>query len=152
MSKSIIYYCYGGAHSSVVTAAIHLGILENNRTPTSSELLLVPYYDEQTDPDHGKLRFMGKDKNENNIYIVGVRNLGTNVEYLIKSCLNIADVPDKPIMVSTLTGVNLAMRVGGFISRKLGITMIGRPIVIWGTKKAFFNFVKIAAENIDFGS
>jgi hypothetical protein len=40
------------------------------------------------------------------------------------------------------------MRVGGFLSRRLKLTVIGRPLVIMGTQKAYKNFSKIA-ENIE---
>jgi hypothetical protein len=29
----IIYHCYGGTHSSVIAAAIHLGLLPEDRVP-----------------------------------------------------------------------------------------------------------------------
>ncbi|MGB3963216.1 MAG: DUF3189 family protein, partial [Tepidanaerobacteraceae bacterium] len=33
----IFYCCYGSAHSSVVAASIHLGLLPSDRVPTSRE-------------------------------------------------------------------------------------------------------------------
>jgi hypothetical protein len=39
----IIYCCYGGSHSSVTAAAIHLDMLPLTRKPTSAELLSIPF-------------------------------------------------------------------------------------------------------------
>ncbi len=65
----IIYHCYGGSHSSVITAAIHLGFIPRDKIPKTEELMKLPFYDKQTDKDHGILRLMGKDDLGNEIYI-----------------------------------------------------------------------------------
>jgi len=127
----------------VVTAAIHLGLLNRNVTPTAAELMLVPFYDRQEQQDHGKMRLMGQDNQGNDVYIIGKRSL-SGFENLVNNFLTISEVNDKPLLVNTLSGVNFAMRIGGFLSRRLKLTFIGRPLVIWGTRKAFTNFVKIA--------
>ena len=44
----IIYHCFGGSHSSVSAAALHLGLLDRQRTPTEEELVRIPYYDKTT--------------------------------------------------------------------------------------------------------
>lgn len=81
----IIYNCYGGAHSSVTAAAIHLGWLPETRLPTARELLNLPYYDAQKGKDHGKIRFLGLDCLGNEIYIVGKKNLGSYYEKIMRS-------------------------------------------------------------------
>ncbi|HEX3010797.1 MAG TPA: DUF3189 family protein, partial [Syntrophomonadaceae bacterium] len=35
----IIYHCFGGSHSSVTAAAIHLGLIEKHRPPSMEELM-----------------------------------------------------------------------------------------------------------------
>jgi len=39
--------------------------------------------------------------------------------------------------IDTLTVVNIWMRIGGFLSRAVGLTRLGRPLVIYGTRRAF---------------
>ena len=90
------------------------------------------------------MRFMGNDDKGNKVYIVGQRSLANSFEKLVHDYLKITGCDEKPILINTLSGVNMAMRPGGYVSRKLGYIKIGRPLVIWGTKKAFNNFVKIA--------
>ena len=41
----IIYRCYGGTHSSVMAASIHLELLPGDRKPAGKELLALPYFD-----------------------------------------------------------------------------------------------------------
>ena len=59
----IIYSCYGGAHSSVVASAIHLGYLPMNRIPTEDEILSIPYYDQSPKELRGTPIYIGTDAN-----------------------------------------------------------------------------------------
>ena len=38
----IIYSCYGGAHSSIIASAIHMGYLPTDRIPSVEEILSTP--------------------------------------------------------------------------------------------------------------
>lgn len=83
----IIYNCYGGAHSSVTAAALHLGLLPEARPATAKELLSLPYYDAQVGKDHGRIRFMGFDEWGNEVYVVGKKNLGFFYETIMRSMI-----------------------------------------------------------------
>lgn len=139
----IIYCCYGGSHSSVTAAAIHLGLLPQAKKPTGAELLSIPYFDQQNNKDHGYFRMMGQDEYGNEVYIVGKHNLGKNFEILIRDIAAAFGIEQEELaIIDTMPYVNLAMMIGGFTSRRLGIIPIGRPIVIRGTQNAF---LKLAA-------
>lgn len=139
----IIYCCYGGSHSSVTAAAIHLGLLPLTRKPTGSELLSVPYYDMQTAKDHGCFRHMGNDEYGNQVYIIGKHNLGKHFEAIMRQVAEAFGLAQEDfVMVDTMPYVNITMMIGGFTSRRLGMVALGRPIVILGTQNAYF---KLAA-------
>jgi len=146
----IIYYCYGGSHSSVTAAAIHLGYLMPDQKPTPDALMRVPLFDRQTDEDHGKFVLLGQDEMGNEVYTCGCRSLGSKIEKTLHGIAKITDIPmDDLVFVDTLKGVNNLMRIGGFLSRKLRLVVIGRPIVIKGTRDAFNDFVNIV-ENVKY--
>ena len=67
----LFYCCYGGAHTSVTCACIHLGYLPDDRIPAASEFLSVPYYDKMENRDLGTPVFMGRDEMGWDIYIIG---------------------------------------------------------------------------------
>lgn len=140
----VIYNCYGGSHSSVTTAAIHLGLLPSNRLPTYDEFMSLPYFDSQTAVDHGKFRFLGKDNSDNQIYISSKRNLSKYYGDIMLHVAKIAeaDLTDM-IFIDTMPYVNIFMVIGGYTSRRLGLINIGRPIVIYGTKLSYFKFVHL---------
>ncbi len=115
----IIYCCYGGSHSSVTAAAIHLGMLPITKKPTSRELLSVPYYEQQKGQEHGTLRFMGNDEYGNQVYIVGKHNLGHLFEDIIRQFATAFRISQGDfVIVDTIPYVNLAMMFGGFTSQK----------------------------------
>lgn len=142
-----LYYCYGGSHSSVTAAAIHLGFLPADRVPSAEELMAVPYFDGQIKSDHGTFKFMGFDDRGNEIYVIGVEKSGCLFEKMIRGAADIFDVEEKEFkVVNSLKYVNNLMRLGGFLSRRAGMVAIGRPIVIKGTQVAYWDFVKLVDE------
>jgi len=52
---------------------------------------------------------------------------------------------DQLIFVDTLQCVTLKMRIGGYISRQLGLIKIGRPIVLHGTQGAYPQLVALVS-------
>lgn len=142
----IIYCCYGGTHSSPTAAAIHLGLLSYD-LPSKADVLNVPYYDRVDSKERGRLMFIGKDQANNQVYVCGRGNEKIGIEQAIKSgiILEGGDV-DQVIFVDTLPAVNVWMRIGGFLSRHLKWISVGRPLVIFGTRKAFPLLAQIVKE------
>ncbi|MBU7005547.1 DUF3189 family protein [Phosphitispora fastidiosa] len=140
----IIYHCYGGAHSSVTAAAVHLGWLPTDRIPGSDEIKAIPYFDRPVTGDHGRLQFMGNDEFGNDIYVIGRRNAARVFENM---AIGMAQVygfcSEQLVLVNVMPYVNWKMVVGGFTSRKLGFTAIGRPVVTAGVKAAYWKIVSI---------
>lgn len=140
-----IYNCYGAAHSSVTAAGLHLGLLPPERPASNRELLSLPYYDATTEPDHGRIRFMGFDPEGNEVYITGKRNLGNSYEKIMRAYLRIATGRDDQIVfINTMPYVNIFMVIGGFLSRRLGFNRLGRYIILCGTRISYRKFAMLA--------
>lgn len=138
-----IYNCYGGSHSSVTAAAIHLGLLPDTRIAYNRELLNTPYYDAQVAPDHGRIRFMGFDEMGNRIYISSKRNLGSYYGKLMRQFTKIVGIESSNlIFIDTMPYVNIWMIVGGYLSRRLGIKA-GRTIILYGTRQSYYKFIHL---------
>lgn len=140
----IIYHCFGGAHSSVTAASLHLGWLPKDRLPTTEELKALPYFDRPIGQDHGNIRFMGRDEFDNDIYVIGRRNesrVFENMTYGLVQVFGLSE--DNFKLVNVMPYVNWRMVVGGYSSRKLKITAIGRPIIIAGVKYAYWQIVSL---------
>ncbi len=130
----IIYHCYGGSHSSVMAAALHLGLIPKDRIPNENELMTIPYYDKTTKTDFGSIRFMGIDDFKNEVYVLGKKSMGVAA---------ILGHSDDVLVVNCMNRVNLAMKLGGFSSRRMGVVSLGRPVLVRGSQKAFLELVNL---------
>jgi hypothetical protein len=134
----IIYHCYGGAHASPTAAAIHLGILKDDRLPGWEDFKKIPYFDRTTCSEYGKLIFMGKDRWGHEVYILGRRNSTKLVIKIIQEFLKLnGQNPAEYYFVDCVQSLNPLMITGGFSSRAMGWINIGRPIVTLGTILSF---------------
>ncbi|MGB9791276.1 MAG: DUF3189 family protein, partial [Thermacetogeniaceae bacterium] len=128
MGIKVIYHCYGGSHSSVTAAGIHLGLLPRERVASAEELLKLPHFDAAEKIVHGHFRYMGKSGSEIEVYALGKKTLGSGVSVLLEKLARIAGC--QVYAVDTTGLVNPLMIVGGVLSRRLRLVAIGRPLVV----------------------
>jgi len=134
----IIYHCYGGTHSSVMAASLHLGILDCSRSPSKEELLACPYFDEVNSKDSGKINFVGKDDNNNEVYVMGCKSAGNIIETFAENYNRIMGYnSDDIVMADAKPCLNILMKLGGFLSRRLNLLGMGRYLLFLGSRKAF---------------
>lgn len=131
----IIYHCYGGAHSSVAAAAIHLGLLPLPK-PSREAIRAIPFFDQHTHLDQGRLFFYGTDARGNEVFVLGRAGAAAILERTIRFAFKLAGEGEEILFVNTIPAVNVWMRVGGFLSRRLGWVGVGRPLVTLGTELA----------------
>lgn len=139
----IIYHCYGAAHSSVLSAAIHLGYLPIKRKSTIREIKDVPFFDKTTTNQIGIPFYFGSDESGNKIYIQGLGGSDKKIKQLLKELMTQNNIPEEEVvLVYTLKNVNLLVRIGGYLSRGLGLIFPGRILAAFGLKIAYWRFVK----------
>jgi len=140
----IIYHCYGGAHSSVTAAFIHLGLLPAGHIPGGDVFRRTPFFDRQDDDEHGHFFFMGSDETGHQVYLTARRGRPDVLEGIFQDMAAIFDIPAEDyLLVDVTSNVNLTMKLGGYISRRWGAVRIGRPIVILGTRAAYSRLVDL---------
>ena len=137
----VVYHDYGGTHSTALAAAIHLGIVGGDgATSIDSRSLLsrVPYFDQVPNTCKGTVMRIGRDSDGNEVFILGRRGDADLAINTVLSAAHLLGRCDSDILfVDVSKRINLLMRIGGFISRRLNLIPIGRPIVTYGTRKAF---------------
>jgi len=144
----IIYSCYGGAHSSVVASAIHMGYLPMDRIPRDEEILSVPYYDQSPKEYIGTPLYVGTDEKLRDIYIVGMgpyRREYTEIAYNFTYSLCSSATGDIRI-VNVIPLLNFTIRLGGFLSRRLGLIGMGRPLTVKGIQKNYPLFIDLVRD------
>ncbi|HIE13558.1 MAG TPA: DUF3189 family protein [Desulfotomaculum sp.] len=130
----IIYHCYGGTHSSVLAAALHTGVISHRRPPEGDRLINLPFLDTQDGGNHGRLYFFGKDEHGNKVYILGRRRDVEALTLVLNGALNEAQ---RVLLVNALPCVPLLLKLGGYISRRLKLARVGRPLVCAGLRRAY---------------
>lgn len=138
----VVYCCFGGSHSSPVAAAIHLGRLPADRVPFVQDLMALDLYDNTSNADMGTPVLVGVDEAGHEVYVLGRGKGAGIVERALVSGWRLAGRDDVPFLFAdTLRCVNLWMRIGGFLSRGLHLVALGRPLVLYGTRLAFYRLV-----------
>ena len=128
----VIYHCYGRAHSSVVAARLHLGSLPMVGPVNIRQLLGLAEFDRADPSQWGIPHFMGRDEQGNEVYILGLNSQTAAGLRAITSLAWYLGKNDEVFLCNTLPAVGLLTRLGGFTSKKLGLTTIGRPLAALG--------------------
>ena len=141
--KLLIFQCYGGTHSSVTAASIYLNLLPRNRLPTRRELIRLPYFDRIKNDEVGPLRYMGRDRRGCRVFVMGSREWSEEIKKLFKDLLPLLAVPPPAaLLLNCFPGLNLLARIGGFISCRLGVPALGRPLVCQGIRLHYHRLLR----------
>jgi hypothetical protein len=140
----IIYHDFAGTHSTIVAANLHLKKIAATPIPSKEQLMDLPMYETGEQVDIGTIKLWGEDVHGHKICTLGRKN----IEKLMLPALTdlnflLTNNPDNLLFVNTMHSVNIYMKIGGFLSRKLKLTWLGRPLVIYGTQKAFAKITKL---------
>ena len=140
----IVYHCVSGCHSSSTAAAIHLGLLPLDYKPSYHDLINVPFYDQLEERDRGKLIERGIDSQGNKVYTLGRKYAAHLVlPAVLDTWKAFKQNENDLLLVNTEYCVNGLMKFGGYLSRSLKFTNIGRPIIGDGTLRSYDNIANI---------
>jgi len=149
----IIFQCYGGTHTSVAAASIYLKRLPRRRVPQLSDLLALPYFDRVDRNEIGTLYYVGCDRSDNPVFVLGSGRWGAQIRALLTRLTSMQqqgrtfllhnDRDDGVAVIDCFPTITGAVRLGGFLSRRLGLIAIGRPLVGLGILRAYHRFVEL---------
>lgn len=143
----VIYCCYAGAHTSITAAALHVRLLAPKHQPTVSDILSLPYFDTTSQDQIGRVFKYGSDQRGNNIYVAALGpGRQATLAALKLMLLECGVTDDNSLIVNALSCVSLGVRVGGFISRRLGIVTLGRLMCARGIVNHFRCFETLVDE------
>ncbi|WP_010235830.1 DUF3189 family protein [Clostridium arbusti] len=140
----IIYHDVGGTHSTAIAANLHINRLPMDRLPSKEELLNLPTFDKIEKSDLGHLMYIGQDEFEAKVYTLGRKYKPNLVIPAIEDMYSVLKGNREELyVIDTHPTVNLLMKIGGFTSRGLKWVSFGRPIVTYGSIKAYKDIVNI---------
>ncbi len=139
----LFYYCYGRAHSSVIAGWIHLRRLPIDRVPDIKEIIEARGFDQSDSDDFGTPYYLGKDEFDNDVFIIGFGGKPTlglqTICFLLEQIGNPLDWK----FYNSLASIDWLTKTGGFISKKLKWSYLGRYIAALGIQKSYSNLVKL---------
>lgn len=135
MIKKVVYFDYGGSHTSILAACIHSGKIPADEVPDGKTLLKLPYLDKTSAEDFGRIKYIGTDESGNKIYALGTKT--SDAGPLLQDLAVLQGVDDEFEFIRTTPFVNTVLRIGGFLSRSASLPLIGRPLLISGLKKSY---------------
>ena len=144
-----IYNCYGVTHSSSLASAVHLNKLPLDRVPSKDEILDTDYFNKLTSKDMGKIIYRGTDEEGNKVFTVGrgsSKVLLPCLENLISLLHDQCDMKEKIVLSNMTPTVTLPMTIGGFLSRAMGLDVIGVPLLLIGSQQAYQRIVRVVQQ------
>lgn len=134
----VVYHDVGGTHSTCIAANIHINQLPMDRIPTREEILNLKTFDKLEKKDYGHLIYIGQDEYGVDVFTVSRQQ---QPQLVLRALQDMYQTCNKSLeglyIVGTINTVNNWMRIGGFSSRRLHLVSFGRPLVTYGTLKAY---------------
>ncbi|MHB8170553.1 MAG: DUF3189 family protein [Thermincolia bacterium] len=141
---NIFYYCLTGVHTSMVTAAIHLEMLPEDRVPNVNDIIKLPNYDGLAYKEIGQPCWMGTDNQGNDIYSVGVLSEKELVPKAIESLLDLYQTPQSQYrLVSTMEHIPFATVLGCTWLKRMGADVLGRSLAAQGLIRVYPQLVEL---------
>lgn len=141
----LFYYCYGRAHSSVIAGWIHLNRLPRDRIPSVKEILAISEFDRSDSGDFGEPYFLGRDEFGNEVFIIGFGGEAALGLQTIGFLLERLGDPLEWKFYNSLGSIGWLAKMGGFISKKLKLTSVGRYLAALGIQKSYYNLVELVS-------
>jgi len=143
----IIYHCCEGCYSSATAAAIHLDLLPMDRKPSYHDLINVPFYDNLKETDRGKIILRGTDEIGNKVYTLSRKYIPHIILPAIIDLWRELEQNENDLMlVNTQYCVNRGIKTGGFLSKRLNITSLGKPLTAKATLHSYYKIANIVKQ------
>ncbi len=144
---NIIYYCFAGAHASVVASAIHCGLLPADRVPAYSEFVALPHYDRTAPRLIGSPYLMGQDEYGHSVYFLGLWDQRQPLMAAAQTLLATAGVDEQArLFQDAFPLINFSTKIGGLLSKRYRLTNLGRRMTVWGMQRQYPAFVAMVAD------
>lgn len=143
----LLFHCYGGAHTSITAANIHLGRLPRARRAALAEIVRQPFFDWMPPREVGRPLYMGADAQGRAVYCIGFGAGKGDLAAAVLAALRLMGGRTERLrLIDALPAATFLMRAGGFTSKVIGLRSVGRPLVAFGVWLNYRRFVQLAAQ------
>ncbi|HHY35257.1 MAG TPA: DUF3189 family protein [Firmicutes bacterium] len=121
----IFYCCYAGTHASVVVGWCHLG----RRPSTCQSIADLPFFDRRLTEEIGSPILLGTDGFGGHVYALGTGVAGKELEMALVRRISQRFPQARAIFFNVRAVLDVRSRIGGFLSRRMGMVRAGRSLV-----------------------
>lgn len=132
-TRCVVYHCFGGAHTSVVAGALHLGLLPER--PTWRQVAEFPAFDRPLTRDRGYPLYLGTDERGRRVYAMGRGRDARAAALVLEGLLRALGLEGRVASYDTLECAGPLTKLGGYLSRRLGLVWPGRRLVAVGVTR-----------------
>lgn len=143
-TRCVVYHCFGGAHTSVVAAAIHLGLLPTR--PSWHEVAAFPLFDRTPTRDRGWPLYLGTDERGRRVYAMGRGRDGRSTALVLDGLLRALHLDGRLVNHDTLVCAGPLTKLGGYLSRRLGLVRPGRTLAAVGVTRDIPRLLRVVEQ------
>ncbi len=143
-TRCVVYHCFGGAHTSVVAAAIHLGLLPAR--PCWQQVAAFPLFDRTPTADRGWPMYLGTDERGRRVYAMGRGRDGRGTALVLDGLLRALHLDGRLVNHDTLACAGPLTKLGGYLSRRLGLVRPGRTLAAVGVTRDLPRLLRVVEQ------
>lgn len=141
---NIVYYDYGGSHTSVLAGLLHVNRLDPHVIPGGDELMELSFFDKTTDDSFGCLHHLGQDDQGNQVFALGTRYSKSGPA--LQGLSELMGFEEDVYFADTMPHVTTILRLGGWLSRSARYPHWGRPLVFAGARDAYSGLASLVEQ------
>jgi len=143
-TRCVLYHCFGGAHTSVVAGAIHLGLLPER--PSWRQVAAFPLFDRTATRDRGWPLYLGTDDRGRRVYAMGRGRDTRGTALVLEGLLRALQLDGRVTHHDTLACAGPLTKLGGYLSRRLGLVRPGRTLAALGVTRDIPRLLRVVEE------
>lgn len=142
----IFFLCRTGSHTSVLAAGIYLNLIAG-KSEFKKKIDLLPGFDELDPKQIGKPFFVGRDKNYNDIYTIGVAKENKLMSKAAGELLTIIGAATKEWRIIDMSPAVSKWTVCGLVLRKIHLYSLAKAFFYLGAKREIPRLHKILSQH-----
>ncbi|MDI6893323.1 MAG: DUF3189 family protein [Bacillota bacterium] len=143
-TRCVVYHCFGGAHTSVVAGAIHLGKLPER--PSWRDVASLPLFDHTPTWERGWPLYLGTDDRGRRVYAMGRGRDSRGTDLVLGALLRVLGLDGRVANHDTLACAGPLTKLGGYTSRRLGLVRPGRTLAALGITRDIPRLLRVVEQ------
>jgi len=147
----VFFLCRTGRHTSLLAAALYLGLLKkkpgSNEDMHSNDIFGLHGFDANDCRDDGRPFFVGADRDDTEVYTIGVRNVGPIMAKAANDFISLVGTKKGEWCVIDTSPVTSRWTSAGLCLKKMRLYSLARFFFYLGARRELPFLLKLVEEN-----